>query len=93
LSYRRYLEPKYLIATRKGNHPIQVKQSDDIGRNVIDNFETAMRRRKATKGIVVAFSFGKYAYEEIARAKLQDGLEIKALTVKELLKNETETTL
>jgi hypothetical protein len=24
MSYRRYLEPKYLIATRKGNHPIQV---------------------------------------------------------------------
>jgi tRNA G10 N-methylase Trm11 len=66
--------------------PIQVKQSDDIGRNVVDNFETAIRRRKATKGIVVAFSFGKGAYEEIARVRLQEGLEIKALTVKELEK-------
>ena len=40
-------------------HFVQVKQLDDIGRNVVDDFETAMRRRKATKGIVVAFIFGK----------------------------------
>jgi DNA modification methylase len=73
--------------------PIQVKQSDDIGRNVVDNFETAIRRRKATKGIIVAFSFGKGANEEIARAILHDNIEIKALTVKELLKNQTQTTV
>jgi DNA modification methylase len=74
-------------------HPIQVKQSDDIGRNVIDNFETAMRRRKAKKGVLVAFSFGKGAYEEIARAKLHDGLEIKALTVREILQTHNQTTI
>jgi len=66
--------------------PIQVKQSDNIGRNVIDNFETAMRRVKAKKGIIIAFSFGKGAYEEVARAKLQEGLEIELMTVEELLK-------
>jgi len=65
--------------------PIQVKQSDDIGRNVVDNFETAMRRRNAKKGIIVAFSFGKGAYEEIARTKLDDGIEIKAVTIKQLI--------
>lgn len=68
-------------------HPVQVKQSDDIGRNVVDNFETAMRRRKATKGIIVAFSFGKGAYEEVARAKLQDGMEIQLVTLSELIRN------
>jgi len=67
--------------------PIQVKQSDDIGRNVIDNFETAIRRKKATKGIIVAFSFGKGANEEIARAKLYDGIDIKTVTIKELIEN------
>lgn len=72
--------------------PIQVKQSDDTGRNVIDNFETAIRRRKTNKGIIVAFSFGKGAYEEIARAKLNDGLDIKAVTIKELLKNQDQKT-
>jgi DNA modification methylase len=67
--------------------PIQVKQSDDIGRNVIDNFETAIRRKKATKGIIVAFSFGKGANEEIARAKLYDGIDIKTITIKELIES------
>jgi DNA modification methylase len=74
-------------------HPIQVKQSDDIGRNILDNFETAIRRRKQTKGVIVAFSFGKGANEERARAKLHDNVEITLLTVKELLRNQTQNTL
>ncbi len=72
-------------------YPIQVKQSEDVGRNVIDNFETAMRRRKTTTGIIVAFSFGKGAYEEVARAKLREHLEIRLTTVKELLGNNRTT--
>jgi restriction endonuclease Mrr len=68
-------------------HPIQVKQSDRVGRTVVDNFETAMRRKKAKKGVIVAFSFGKGAYDEVARGKLYDGLEIKAITIKELIGN------
>jgi len=67
--------------------PIQVKQSEDVGRNVIDNFETAMRRRKTTTGIIVAFSFGKGAYEEVARAKHHENLDIRLTTVKELVGN------
>ena len=70
-------------------YPIQVKQSDNVGRNVVDNFETAMRRKKKTKGVIVAFSFSRGAYEEIARAKLHEGLEIKAITVRELIENES----
>lgn len=68
-------------------YPIQVKQSDNVGRNVVDNFETALRRKKKTKGVIVGFSFTKGAYEEIARAKLQGNLDIQALTVKELVTN------
>jgi DNA modification methylase len=64
--------------------PIQVKQSESIGRNVIDNFETAMRRTKNTKGYIVAFSFGKGAYEEVARVK-KEGLEIILITVQDIL--------
>lgn len=75
--------------TFEGN-PIQVKQSEDVGRNVIDNFETALRRRGAKKGIIVAFSFGKGAYEEIARAKLHDELDIQVIKVSELLRNNRE---
>jgi len=68
-------------------YPVQVKQSDDIGRNVIDNFETAIRRHKAKKGVIVAFSFGQGAWEEIARAKNHDDIEIQAISVTELLSN------
>ncbi|EOD64429.1 DNA methyltransferase [Amycolatopsis vancoresmycina] len=67
------------------NHPIQVKRSDRVGRNVIDNFETAMRRGKHEVGYVVAFSFTRNAREEAARARWADGLEVRLITVKNLL--------
>lgn len=54
----------------------------------MDNFETAMQRIDKNKGVIVAFSFGKGAYEEVARAKLEQGLEITLKTVEEIL-NET----
>ncbi|MEM0344076.1 MAG: DNA methyltransferase [Thermoplasmata archaeon] len=66
--------------------PIQVKQSESVGRNVVDNFETAIRRMKKTRGVIVAFSFGKGAYEEVARAKLHDGLEIELKTVEDIIR-------
>jgi len=72
------------------HHPVQVKQSDHIGRNVIDNFQTALRRAKRDKGFIVAFSFGRGAREEAARAKREDGLEIHLLKVTDLLTTTTE---
>ena len=69
--------------------PIQVKQSEDVGRNPIDNFQTAIRRANKKHGIFVAFSFGKGAYEEAARAK-NDGIDIKLVTTKELLVGKTD---
>ncbi|MFH1889447.1 MAG: DNA methyltransferase [Nanoarchaeota archaeon] len=65
--------------------PIQVKQSERVGRNIVDNFETAVRRRRKKEGVVVAFSFTKSAYEEVARVENEEGLKIKLVTVKELL--------
>lgn len=69
-----------------GTIPIQVKQSEGIGRNVIDNFETAIRRMGKKKGVIVAFSFVKSCYEEVSRARLKDGQDIVLLEVKDLLK-------
>jgi DNA modification methylase len=66
--------------------PVQIKQSKDIGRNVVDNFETAIRRQGKKAGVIVAFSFGKGANEEVARAKQDEGLEIRLKKVKDLLK-------
>ncbi len=72
------------------HEPIQVKQSSGIGRNVVDNFETAIKRSGNTKGYIVAFSFGKGAYEEAARVKGADGLTIELLTVGDLLEGKAD---
>ncbi len=67
--------------------PVQVKQSDGVGRNIVDNFETALRRVNKKQGIIVALSFGKGAYEEAARTKLAlgEGFEVELLTVEKLI--------
>lgn len=64
--------------------PVQIKQSEGVGRNVVDNFETAIRRQHKTGGYIVAFSFGKGAYEEAARAKAEDKMDIKLVRVDEM---------
>jgi hypothetical protein len=66
--------------------PLQVKQSDSVGRNVVDNFETAIKRVKKNRGIIVALSFGKGAYEEVARVKNADGVEIELKTVEDIMR-------
>lgn len=71
--------------------PIQVKQSERVGRNVIDNFQTAMRRAGKDKGYIVAFSFGTGAKAEVARARIQDNLDITLVTVKSLIEMKPQT--
>lgn len=64
--------------------PVQIKQSDAVGRNVVDNFETAIERASKKSGAIVAFSFGRGAHEEAARVR-QKGINIHLLTVTDLL--------
>jgi DNA modification methylase len=69
--------------------PTQVKQSENVGRIVVDKFETAIRRYGKKQGVIIAFSFTKDAYEEVARVKLLDNmnkLDIKLKTAEEILK-------
>jgi len=73
-----------------GGFPIQVKQSDGVGRNVVDNFKSAMARVKKNKGYIVAFSFGKGAYEEVARVKNQEGITIILRTIQDLIDGKIE---
>jgi DNA modification methylase len=73
----------YTFMTRD---PIQVKQSENVGRVVVDNFETALRRVKRDKGIIIGFSFTKDAYEEVARVKRANHLDIILMTVEEVRK-------
>lgn len=64
--------------------PIQVKQSERVGRNVVDNFETAIRRDGHDTGHIIAFSFTKGAYDEVRRAK-SDGLNVTLVKVTEVV--------
>jgi DNA modification methylase len=78
------------------NQPIQVKRSDNIGRNVIDNFKSACERydkvsfeKNKTEnkpiGFIIAFSFGKGAVQEVARLKNEENVIIKLVTVEEIV--------
>lgn len=44
-----------------------MKQSERVGRGVIDSFETAIERAGKHKGFLIAFSFTRGAKEEVAR--------------------------
>lgn len=68
-------------------YPIQIMQSDNIDRNVIEKFASVMGRIKAKKGIIVAFSFSDDVYRGIARAKINYQIEIKCVTIIELIKS------
>lgn len=70
--------------------PIQVKQSERVGRNVIDNFETAIQRAGKDTGYIVAFSFTRGAREEVARTRWDRKMQIHLVTVESLLTQREE---
>ena len=76
--------------------PIQVKRSDNVPRDVIDKFPTAVQRydkslfeknKKAKNpvGYIIAFSFGKGAIEEVARLKNEDNTIVKLVKVEDIV--------
>jgi DNA methylase len=76
--------------------PIQVKRSDGIGRNIVDNFRSAITRydkrfydknqlEERPIGYLIAFSFGKGAFEEVARLKNVENILIKLVKVSEIV--------
>lgn len=72
-------------------YPIQIRHDDDVGKRMIDSFAAALARSKARNGTIVAFSFGKDAFEGVMKARINYRLEIKTLTVKELLTTRNRT--
>ncbi len=66
-------------------YPVQIRQEDDVGRRAIDSFAAALARGKVRYGTIVAFGFGKDSFEGVMKARLNNRLEIKTVTVKELL--------
>ena len=66
-------------------HPIKIVQSDTVDGNVIDSFASVIGRQNARNGIVVAFSFSDDIYRGIVRAKRNYRIDIKKVSVKELI--------
>ena len=73
-----------------------MKRSDNIGRNVVDNFKSAIERydkklfdknveEKKPVGYIIAFSFGRGAVEEVARLKLKENIIIELITVEKII--------
>lgn len=71
----------------KDKIPLQVKQSENVGRNVIDNFKSAITRKDKNlkQGIIIAFSFGKGAKEEVSRLRLKENIIIDLVEVSEII--------
>ena len=64
---------------------IQVKQSKKIGRNVIDNFKSAIDRKKSKNGFILAWSFGKGAIQEVARLNREESYNIKLTEIESFI--------
>lgn len=68
--------------------PIQVKQTDRVGRPDIDGFEAVMEREDRQRGFYVAFGYSADAQAECAAFHKRTGRFIKLLTVQEILDEE-----
>ena len=67
--------------------PIQVKKSHKVGRPVIDAFHKHFKRNG--RGIIIALSFSKCAKEEVHGLKVDEGKDLKLITLDILLKKGT----
>jgi len=88
----------------KENTPIQVKRSDNIGREIIDKFKSSCERYDKNLfennktnlkpcGFIIAFNFGKGAIQEVARLKNQENINIQLVTVSEIVPISKKPTL
>ncbi|MFN0133339.1 MAG: restriction endonuclease [Phycisphaerales bacterium] len=65
--------------------PVQVKQSERVGRPDVDSFEAVMHREDRAKGFMVAFSYTADAEAEAAAFYKKTKRLIKLFTVQEIL--------
>jgi DNA modification methylase len=65
--------------------PVQVKQSEKVGRPEIDKFEAVMTREDRQRGFFVAFSYSSDAVAECAAFHKKSGRLIKLITIQEIL--------
>jgi len=77
-----------LTASLYGKPSIQVKQSEGVGRPIVDNFVGVLDRQKDKKGIIIAFDFTRGAEAEVARLKREANIEIELIPCKRILREE-----
>ena len=65
--------------------PIQVKQMDNVGQPLIQNFIGHLLQNKQKKGFFIAFDFTKTAYECVAEVKQSSGIEIELVKVESFI--------
>jgi hypothetical protein len=70
------------------HHPIEVKQMDDVGRPVLDNFVGALKRERETRGMIIGLSFTKGAFAEAARLERENKIKIELLTCRQILEED-----
>ena len=80
----------------RDNVPIQVKRSDSVGGVIVRQFITDARsfdrklfdervKNGQVAGKILAFSFGKGAFSEVAKFKNEDGIILELLTIESLV--------
>lgn len=74
------------IVENDGHIAIQAKKQFSVGRPVVDEFLTAIKRDNAKSGIIVAFSFSKDAYGEVERIKNIEKISIDLQLVDNVIK-------
>ena len=70
--------------------PIQVKKSENIGRPVIDSFYKHIKEGNG-KGIIIAKSFSKNAYDEVDRLFNKFGLQIDLVPSDDIIRDSGES--
>jgi DNA modification methylase len=66
-------------------YPIQVKQSEKVGRPELDKFYSAIIRSKKNKGYFIAFSFSTGAITEAQRLIREENIVLNLVTVQDIL--------
>jgi len=64
---------------------VVAKQADDISKSQVDSFLNSLMQVRAREGVFVAFSFSSEASAAIVKGRINYRIDVKLVTVKELL--------
>ncbi len=67
--------------------PVVARQQDNVGKIQIDAFLNSVMQAKAKRGVFVAFGFDREASASVIKGRINYRVDVKLITVKELLAN------